>query len=104
VNIGRSNLVSGDTTIALGKGLIVQADNQFIIGKYNEINDNNIFAIGNGTGYTSRSNAFAIDTNGNVSAAGSIETTSVILLSPSGTKFKVTVDDSGILTSTEITE
>lgn len=104
VNLGQSNRVLGNTSMALGKGLVVQTDDQFVIGKYNEINDNNIFAIGNGTGYTSRSNAFAIDTNGNISAAGSMEVISVILSSPSGIKFKVTVDDNGILTSTEITE
>jgi hypothetical protein len=78
-----------------------------VIGKYNILDtvskESNAFIIGNGTSDL-RSNALTVDWNGNLKAAGSVETTSVILSSPNGTKFKVTVDDNGILTSTEITE
>ena len=87
---------------AFGTGVTTYVENQFTIGRYNK-NSDAAFVIGNGTSDL-RSNALTVDWNGNLKAAGSVETTSVILSSPNGTKFKVTVDDDGILTSTEITE
>lgn len=90
------------TSIAFGTGVTTSVANQFTIGRYNK-NLSAAFVIGNGTSDL-RSNALTVDWNGNLSAAGSVETTSVILSSPNGTKFRVTVDDNGILTSTEITE
>ena len=104
---GGTATASGLTAAAFGSGTTATTAAQFVIGKYNILDTtaktSNAFIIGNGTSDL-RSNALTVDWNGNLKAAGSVETTSVILSSPNGTKFKVTVDDDGILTSTEITE
>lgn len=60
--------------------------------------------VGNGTGLQNRSNAHTLDWEGNAWYAGSVEGTSMILKSSGGKRFNVTVDDSGVLTATEITE
>jgi hypothetical protein len=98
-----NGFVSAPYGVGLGQNLIIEGQNQFTIGKYNTSELDKAFVIGNGTSEL-RSNALTVDWNGNLKTAGSVETTSVILSSPNGTKFKVTVDDDGILTSTEITE
>ena len=59
--------------------------------------------VGNGSG-NSRSNAHTLDWDGNAWFAGSVEGTAIILTSSNGTRFKVTVSDSGTLTATKITE
>lgn len=104
---GNTTTAAGFNTTAFGSGTVAQTASQLVIGKYNILDtvskESNAFIIGNGTSDL-RSNALTVDWNGNLKAAGSVETTSVILSSPNGTKFKVTVDDDGILTSTEITE
>ena len=63
-------------------------------GKYSEVGADTAFAIGNGTSNTARSNLFEIkDNNGQ---------TEVIMKSPNGTKYKLTVDDSGNLSTTAV--
>ena len=58
-------------------------------GKYSDVGATTAFAIGNGTANTARSNLFEIaDNNGQTEA---------IMKSPNGTKYKLTVDDSGNL-------
>ena len=52
------------------------ADRQYqtAIGKYNTKNNtNNLFAIGNGTADNARSDAFTVDTSGNVALAGAVQ-------------------------------
>ena len=64
-----------------------------------------IHVVGNGTSDTDRSNAHTLDWEGNAWYAGSVEGKAMILPSTSegSTKrFKVTVDDSGTLTATEM--
>ena len=63
-------------------------------GKYSDTTANTAFAIGNGTSNTARSNLFEIRDN-----SGQTE---VIIKSPNGTKYKLTVDDSGNLTTTAV--
>lgn len=60
--------------------------------------------VGNGTSDTARSNAHTLDWNGNAWYAGSVEGTTLILSSPNGTRFNITVGDDGVLSATEITE
>lgn len=63
--------------------------------------------VGNGTKASNRSNAHTLDWDGNAWYAGSVEGKAMILPSTSegSTKrFKITVDDSGTITATEITE
>ena len=65
------------------------------IGRYSLIDANTVFAIGNGTANTARSNIFEVtDDNG---------ATGVVIVSPGGNKFKLAVDDSGNLSTTPIT-
>ena len=64
-------------------------------GKYADVGANTAFAIGNGTSNTARSNLFEVaDNNGQ---------TEVIMKSPGGNKFKLTVADDGTLSTTPVT-
>lgn len=47
--------------------------------------------VGNGTSDTARSNAHTLDWSGNAWYAGSVEGTALILKSPNGTRFNITV-------------
>lgn len=58
--------------------------------------------VGNGLNADNRSNAHTLDWNGNAWFAGTMEGTAVILASPNGTRYKVTVNDSGTLSATAI--
>ncbi len=68
---GTDTVASGIRSHASGYGTIAKGENQTAIGKYNIQDDNNEFAfiVGNGSSST-RSNAFTVDWNGNVSAGG----------------------------------
>lgn len=57
-----------------------------VVGEYSKINANTLFAVGNGTNATTRSNAFEVTTDGGI-----------ILKSPGGNTVKITVDDAGNL-------
>lgn len=64
-------------------------------GKYSETKSNTAFAIGNGTSNTARANLFEItDDSGQ---------TGVIMKSPNGTAYKLTVADDGTLSTTAVT-
>ena len=77
-------------------------------GKYN-INDSDrkyAHIVGNGTSDTARSNAHTLDWEGNAWYAGTVEGTAMIVKSstPDSTKkFKITVDDTGTISATEVT-
>lgn len=69
-HIARKNrgLLAGtghDTTNARSEGASA-------VGEYSSIGANTLFAVGNGTSHTARSNAFEVDASGNVKAAGSV--------------------------------
>ena len=72
-----------DTTNATSEGASA-------VGQFSYMDSNTLFAIGNGSSHTARSNAFEVRTDG------------VVLKSPNGTRYKITVDDSGNLTTTAI--
>ena len=57
------------------------------VGQYSLIDANTLFAVGNGTDHTTRKNAFEVTADG------------IVLLSPNGTRYLVSVDDSGNLTT-----
>lgn len=65
--IGEDNTANGKNSFAMGYDNIAHGENSFIIGKYAKTatDDNLAFAVGNGNGIGSRSNAFAIDWDGN---------------------------------------
>ena len=49
-----------------------------------------LFAVGNGTSHTARSNAFEVLSDG------------IVIKSPNGTRYKVSVSDTGALTTTAL--
>lgn len=64
------------------------------IGKYSDIKSDTAFAIGNGTSDTARNNLFEVTSDGGVIVPSST--------SGSTKKFKITVDDSGTISATEV--
>ena len=110
---GESSHAEGDSTIASGEsshaeGYDTNASGQYqhAQGKYNikDTADKYAHIVGNGTSDTKRSNAHTLDWEGNAWFAGSVEGTALILLSPNGTRFNITVGDDGVLSATEMTE
>lgn len=104
---GNGTTVSGRYSHAEGNGTKASSNNQHVQGQYNIEDSSNTYAdiIGNGT-TKKRSNAATVDWSGNAWYAGTIEGTALIL--PSSTanstkKFKITVDDSGTISATEVT-
>lgn len=79
---------------------------QHVQGSYNieDADSKYVHIVGNGTSDTERSNAHTLDWEGNAWYAGSVEGASIILSSPNGTRFSITVGDDGVLSATEITE
>lgn len=70
---GYLTTASGDWSHAQNRHTIADQSSQTAIGKYNTANiNNNLFVIGNGTADDSRSNAFTVDTSGNVGVAGDV--------------------------------
>lgn len=61
------------------------------VGLWSSITATTAFAVGNGTSVTARSNAFEVTKDGGI-----------ILKSPNGTRYKVTVSDAGAVTATAV--
>ena len=105
---GAGTLASGSSSHAEGYKTIASGENQHVQGKYNIEDSSGAYAhiVGNGTMPSQRSNAHTLDWSGNAWYAGTVEGKALIL--PSSTsgstkKFRITVDDSGTLTATEVT-
>lgn len=79
-DLSSTNEANGKYQAVFGKGNITNTsvDGQFIIGKYNNISDNFIFAIGNGTSETNRSNAFEVSNSGEVKVSNIAVTEGVV--------------------------
>ena len=99
---------SGAKSHAEGYYTKASSENQHVQGKYNIEDSSKTYAhiVGNGINDTARSNAHTLDWSGNAWYAGTVEGKALIL--PSSTenstkKFRITVDDSGALTATEVT-
>lgn len=61
------------------------------VGLYSNIDANTLFAVGNGTSHTTRSNAFEVRKDGTATVA--------VLKSPDGTSWKISVANDGTLTT-----
>lgn len=99
----------GEISSAEGRHTIAAADSQHVQGKYNIEDTEEKYAhiIGNGTDANTRSNAHTIDWQGNGWFAGDVEGNSMIVKSStegSNKRFKITVDDNGTISATEIVE
>ena len=69
---GSNTTASGDYSHAEGLYTQTGADYQHVQGKYNVGKVDTLFEIGNGTADNARSNAFEVDSSGNIVAAGTI--------------------------------
>ena len=103
---GHSTTASGKYSHAEGYGTKASSKCQHVHGKYNIEDTSNTYAeiVGNGE-QLENSNARTLDWSGNAWYAGTVEGKALIL--PSSTagstkKFKITVDDSGTITATEV--
>ena len=105
---GQQTIASGDGSHAEGLGTIAASEDQHVQGKWSVEDSNNVYAhiIGGGKGETNRKNIHTVDWNGNAWYAGNVEGKALIIASStagSTKRFKVTVDDAGTLTATEVT-
>lgn len=106
---GRKTTAVGDYSHAEGYRTIAASEYQHVQGRMNVADEDEKYAhiVGNGAPLgdeNTRSNAHTLDWEGNAWFAGSVEGTALILTSPGGKRFKVTVSDSGSLTASEITQ
>lgn len=101
----------GHSSHAEGLGCVANGPQQHVQGRYN-IEDKQLtlaqyaHIVGNGEDDENRSNAHTLDWDGNAWYAGTVEGTALILKSStagSSKRFRITVDDSGTLTATEVT-
>lgn len=95
---------NGSYSHAEGLYTIASGKQQHVEGAYNIEDTENKYAhiVGNGyldteTNTGVRSNAYTLDWQGNAWFAGSIESTSIILSSPDGSRFNITVNNDGQL-------
>lgn len=99
---GSGTVASGYYSHAEGLGTIAAGKNQTAMGKYNIKDTTSLVIVGNGTKDSNRKNAYKLDANGNGLFAGSVECTKVILSSPNGSRFAISVDDNGNILATKI--
>lgn len=106
---GQSCQAIGGASHAEGSHTVAAANFQHVQGQYNILDNvdsqgHGKFAhiVGNGWSDYRRSNAHTLDWDGNAWYAGSVEGTAMILKSPGGKRFSITVNDSGSLTAEEI--
>lgn len=76
IHVGTTDSDMGKCSSAFGLSLRAQYDYQTVVGKFNNNASGTLFEIGNGTGTSARSNAFAVSSEGNVNI-------------PSGAKYKI---------------
>jgi hypothetical protein len=118
--MGRNTTASGDVSTTMGESTEAIGYSSLAIGQYNVINNgdstnvyaatNTAFSIGNGTSNASRSNALSVLFNGNVTAGSVIATSleverpdsGLILKSPDGTRYRITMANGGSLVITAV--
>jgi hypothetical protein len=118
--MGYNTTASGSVSTAMGSNTEASGYSSLAIGQYNVINNgdsanvyaatNTAFSIGNGTSSASRSNALSVLFNGNVTAGSVIATSleverpdsGLILKSPDGTRYRITMANGGSLVITAV--
>ena len=85
-----------------------RSESQHVEGKYNIQDADSVYVhiVGNGSSSMDYSNAHTLDWDGNAWYAGTVEGTAMIVKSSTANstkRFKITVDDSGTISATEIT-
>ena len=125
ISLGQSCYAGGNQNLALGNSSIVTANNSVALGHTHLVNKQFCFAAGQGHDFTNGSNgasavgiaseigantAFAVgngvfNSNGTTTRSNAFEVTKdggLILKSPTGTKYKITVDNTGNITVTQV--
>lgn len=125
ISLGQSCFAGGNQCIAFGNASLSLANNSVAFGHTNLVNKQFCFAAGQGHDFTNASNgtgavgiasqmdsntAFAVgngvfNANGNITRSNAFEVTKdggVVLKSPNGTRYKITVDDSGNISTTAV--
>ena len=125
ISLGQSCHAGGNQCIAFGNGSLSLGNNSVAFGHTHLVNKQFCFAAGQGHDFTNGSNgagavgiaseissdtAFAVgngvfNANGNITRSNALEVKkdgSIVLKSPNGTKFKIAVDDSGNITTTQV--
>lgn len=104
---GTNTEAKGEHSHAEGFNTKAAGPKQHVEGSYNVVDVAGKYAhiVGNGTDESNRSNAHTLDWEGNAEFAGTVKGKGFII--PSSTagstkKFKITVDDTGALTATEV--
>lgn len=123
ISLGQACHAGGNQCIAFGNSSLSLANNSVAFGHTNLVNKQFCFCAGQGHDFTNASNgsgavgiaslmdsntAFAVgngvfNSNGNITRSNAFEVTKdggIVLKSPNGTRYKVTVDDSGNLSTT----
>ena len=105
---GLNTEASGLCSHAEGLGTMASGDASHAQGKYNIDDSDGKYAniVGNGKDHFTRSNAHTLDWEGNAWYAGTVEGTAMIVKSSTANstkKFKITVDDTGTISATEVT-
>ena len=115
--LGYQAVANGKRSFAAGFGTQADTDSSFVCGKYNEIDENEkyLFTVGGGSSDTNRKNLFTVDKYGTgrfdgalyanaIMADGNLAVTqdasirgNIILYSPNGTPFIISVTDDGTL-------
>lgn len=111
---GFLNTSSGDNSTVFGHGNIANEYASLAIGRFSTggaaqdswVTNAPVFKVGNGTSGESRSNAYVLYNDGRSEQVKDIEVTEigqgVVLKSPDGTRWRITVDNSGNLTTTAL--
>ena len=105
---GLATTTKGNYSHSEGRYTIASSPAQHVEGVANieDADSKYIHIAGNGD-WDARSNAYTLDWDGNGWFAGTVETSSVILRSStpgSAKKFRLTIDDDGVLSTEEVTE
>lgn len=122
ISLGQACHAGGNQCIAFGNSSLSLANNSVALGHTNLVNKQFCFCAGQGHDFTNASNgtsavgiaslldsdtAFAVgngvfNSNGNITRSNAFEVTKdggVVLKSPNGTRYKITVDNSGNVTT-----
>lgn len=93
---------NAEDSFVYGIGSSASAVAQKVGGKFPITDPKYAEIVGNGKSSSARSNAYTLDWDGNACFSGSVECNGIIMKSPSGTRYKITVSDNGTLTTTKM--
>lgn len=101
---GQWNSTSADANDSLVHGIACNASApaQRVGGKYPKGDPKYVEIVGNGKSSSARSNAYTLDWEGNACFSGSVECNGIIVKSPNGTRFKLTVSDDGTISTSKV--